>query len=99
MANQDIFTHVEPDLFPVLEQLRRREPIFHRPESGMDIEHFESATSADFWEVGASGRRYSREFVLDFKQTIEIGPVQVRAPQVSNARPGPPASMWVLGEG
>jgi hypothetical protein len=29
-----------------------------------DEAHFENITTADFWEVGASGRRYRREDVL-----------------------------------
>jgi hypothetical protein len=64
MANEEIFTYVEPELFPVLEELRRREPIFHTREFGTTIEDFESATSPDYWEVGASGRRYSRDYIL-----------------------------------
>jgi hypothetical protein len=62
---------MEPDLvtdarlLPVLEQLQRREPIFHRPEFGTTRADFEAMTEPDFWEVGASGRRYSREYVLD----------------------------------
>jgi hypothetical protein len=38
--------------------------MFHRPEWGTTRAHFENITTADFWEVGASGRRYSREDVL-----------------------------------
>jgi hypothetical protein len=71
MANEEIFTYVEPDLFPVLEELRRREPIFHTPEFGTTREHFESATAPHYWEVGASGRRYSRDFIL---RTLEQNP-------------------------
>jgi hypothetical protein len=52
-------------LLGVLEELVRREPIFHRPELGTTRSDFENMTVADFWEVGASGRRYSRQFVLD----------------------------------
>jgi hypothetical protein len=54
-----------PELMPILEELRRREPIFHHPEFGTTRRDYEAMTHADFWEVGASGRRYSREFVLD----------------------------------
>ena len=43
----------------------RREPIFHRPDLGTTRADFEAQTAPDFWEVGASGRRYSREDVLD----------------------------------
>ena len=49
----------------VLDELVRREPIFHRAEFGTTRADFERMTEESFWEVGASGRRYSREFVLD----------------------------------
>jgi hypothetical protein len=54
----------DPVLADILEQLIKREPIFHRPELGTTRADFENMTATDFWEVGASGRRYSREFVL-----------------------------------
>jgi hypothetical protein len=54
-----------PHLLAVLEELKRREPIFHRPELGTTRADFENMTDPAFWEVGASGRRYSREFILD----------------------------------
>jgi hypothetical protein len=75
-------TDMEPHLVTspqhaaVLEELMRREPMFHRPEFGTTREHFERMTASDFWEVGASGRRFSREFVLSvlekrYEKTIE----------------------------
>jgi hypothetical protein len=54
-----------PELQTVLAELSRREPIFHRPEFGTSRADFERMTTEDYWEVGASGRRYSRNFVLD----------------------------------
>jgi hypothetical protein len=51
-------------LAAVLEELRAREPIFHRPELGTTRADFEVMTDPAFWEVGASGRRYSRDLVL-----------------------------------
>ena len=54
-----------PRVLAVLEELKRREPIFHRPELGTTRADFENMTDPSFWEVGASGRRYSREFILD----------------------------------
>ena len=54
-----------PNLLDVLAELSAREPIFHRPEFGTSRADFERMTAEDFWETGASGRRYSREFVLD----------------------------------
>lgn len=55
----------DPALLPVLEELRQREPIFHRPEFGNTRADHLAMTAEDFCEVGASGRRYSREYVLD----------------------------------
>ena len=55
----------DPRLLDVLNELIQREPIFHRPELGTTRADFEAMTAAKFWEVGASGRRYSREYVLD----------------------------------
>jgi hypothetical protein len=64
MKTNSAFTKVEPGLVPVLDELRRREPIFHNPEFGSTTAEFEHSTAPDYWEVGASGRRYSREFIL-----------------------------------
>jgi hypothetical protein len=55
----------DPRLVAILEELIQREPIFHRPESGITRRELENMTDAQFWEVGASGRRYSRQFVID----------------------------------
>jgi hypothetical protein len=54
----------KPELCAVLEELIAREPIFHRPEFGSTRADFERMTADDFWETGASGRRYSRAAVL-----------------------------------
>lgn len=54
-----------PALLKILGELIAREPIFHRPEHGTTRADFENMTLPDFWEVGASGSRYSRDYVLD----------------------------------
>jgi hypothetical protein len=54
-----------PELAEILAALAAREPVFHHPEFGVSRAAFESMMADDFWETGASGRRYSREFVLD----------------------------------
>ena len=54
-----------PEHMPVLNELMRREPLFHRPEFGTTRKDFEKMTAPGFWEVSASGRRFSRQFVLD----------------------------------
>ena len=69
-----------PALLQVLEELKQREPIFHHPEFGTTRQDYEKMTDPEFWEVGASGRRYSRAFVLD---TLE------------NRLPDPTESQWL----
>lgn len=55
----------DPKSVEILSELSSREPIFHRPEFGTTRAEFEAMTAGSFWETGASGRRYSRQFVLD----------------------------------
>jgi hypothetical protein len=66
-----------------LRELRDREPIFHRePGPGADRGTLAALVSDDYWEVGASGRRYDRAFVLD---TVA-------------ARPPEPPGAWAVAE-
>jgi hypothetical protein len=48
----------------ILTELIQREPIFHHPEFGRTRQELENMTDATFWEIGASGRRYSRDYTL-----------------------------------
>jgi hypothetical protein len=64
----------DPADLAVLDELMRREPIFHRPEFGTARSDFETMTDPSFWEVGASGRRYSREYVLDSLEKRQENP-------------------------
>jgi hypothetical protein len=56
----------DSDLLPILYELLPLEPIFHTREFGLTGPDFETRMAPDYWEVGASGRRYSREFILEF---------------------------------
>ena len=60
---------IDPANRDVLNELMKREPLFHRPELGTTRQDFENMTIETFWEVGASGRRYSRKYVMD---TLEL---------------------------
>jgi len=71
MTDHNIFTRTDPDLLPMLNELRRREPIFHTPEFGTTRADFEKSTAPEYWEASASGRRYSRDFIL---RTLEQHP-------------------------
>jgi hypothetical protein len=65
MVGEAPFTHTESSLLPILEELRRREPIFHTLAFASSPTDYERVTAADYWEVGASGRRYSLAFILE----------------------------------
>jgi hypothetical protein len=58
------FTVTTPDLLPILAELLAREPIFHHPTSAASLDDFARMLAPTYWEVGASGRRYSRDFTL-----------------------------------
>lgn len=60
----------------VLEELKRREPVFHRPEFAGSRAALVEMTAEDFWEIGASGRRYSRDYVLQTLAAREEDPVE-----------------------
>jgi hypothetical protein len=64
MSEHPVFAPVDPALLPVLEELRPLEPIFHTREFGTTLADFDRRMAADYFEVGASGRRYSRDFIL-----------------------------------
>jgi hypothetical protein len=63
-----------PELEGVLAELSRLEPIFHWPHSEMRRANLEQMTAEDFWEVGASGRRYAREFVFGVLEQRRTAP-------------------------
>lgn len=55
----------EEALQVIVAELQAREPIFHRADFYQTPEDFESLMAPGYWEVGASGRRYSRAFILE----------------------------------
>lgn len=56
-------------------ELRQREPIFHQPAYGTTRADFDAMTAPSFWEVGASGRVYSRAFVLNTLEARHAAPL------------------------
>lgn len=53
------------DLDAILSELAAREPIFHQREFGTSREDLLKMTADDFWEIGASGKIYGRDFVIE----------------------------------
>jgi hypothetical protein len=69
----------------VADEVMAMEPLFHRSESGTTRADFDRLMDAAFHEVGASGRRYDRAFVLDELERRHREPVVERW-QVSEFR-------------
>ncbi len=64
-----------PDLSPVLVQLQALEPLIYVANDGQQPrEHFEQLLAPGFWEVGASGRIYTRDVVLDTLEARQLAP-------------------------
>ena len=56
--------HTPDHLRPVLSALSALEPLIYAANAGARRDHFERLLAPGFWEVGASGQRYSRDHVL-----------------------------------
>jgi hypothetical protein len=52
------------NLNSILQTLEQLEPIFHAAYPNATEADFERLVSPDFWEIGASGKVYTREFAL-----------------------------------
>lgn len=78
-----------PELLEILNELIQYEPIFHHPEFGTTRQDFENMTDTAFWEVGASGRIYSREYVL--AEVVK----RYEDPQYRGIIHSPPENTWL----
>lgn len=67
----------QPDWSRVIDELAQQEPIFHRPAFARSRSDFEQLMADDYWEFGASGERYDREFIL--KRLDEVVPADADA--------------------
>lgn len=67
----------QPDWSSVIDELAPREPIFHRPQFARTRQEFERLMVDDYWEFGASGERYDRDFIL--RRLDEVVPVDAEA--------------------
>jgi hypothetical protein len=66
----------DPALSGILEELKSREPIFHRPEFGTSSADYDAMMHHDFWEIGASGHRYARESILAELENRRLHPAE-----------------------
>ena len=67
----------QSDTASVLEELRMLEPIFHTQAFGTSMDDFARRMVDDYWEIGASGARYDRAFIL--KHLEAAPPVDAKA--------------------
>jgi hypothetical protein len=63
-------------LRPILQALAALEPLIYAANDGACRAHFEALLAPDFWEVGASGQRYSREHVLEVLEARQRQPFE-----------------------
>jgi len=67
----------DPKLVEIRDELIKLERHFHHPEQGAPCSVFEDLTEQNFWEIGASGRKYSRELVLRVLKERSSAPPKV----------------------
>lgn len=72
MSNHSAFSKIESGFEAVFDELRQLEPIFHTETFGASVEQFSRRMSSGYWEVGATGRRYSRPFILEQAAKIAL---------------------------
>ncbi len=63
-------------LRPILQALAALEPLIYAANDGASRAHFEALLAPEFWEVGASGQRYSREHVLEVLEDRQRQPYE-----------------------
>jgi hypothetical protein len=68
MSRQEPDRATPPELARVRDELGELEAVLHRPAPGWARADLSRLVTRDFWEIGASGRRYSRDYVLDVLQ-------------------------------
>ena len=62
----------------IKECIRQREPIFHHRHLINTREQIDQEMHADYWEISASGKLYTREFVLDYlEERYKNNPIDV----------------------
>ena len=82
--SQSAFTTTPEDILPVLAELAPREPIFHRPAFASTSDDFARLMDPSYWEVGASGRRYSAAFILAHVEANQPGDADALGWQTSD---------------
>lgn len=64
------------ELTNFLETLKSLEPLVYAANAGATRAHFETLLAPHFWEIAASGKRYSRDYVLDELEKRQQNPFE-----------------------
>jgi len=54
----------DEECLKMIDELKQLEPLIYAANDGKTREHFENLLVSNFWEIGASGKKYDRDFVL-----------------------------------
>jgi len=66
------------DINEIKELIKQREPIFHNRKLTNTREQIDNEMHSDFWEISASGKLYTREFVLDYlEERFKNNPIDI----------------------
>ncbi len=65
-----------PNLQAIQEALKPLEPLIYAANAGKTRAYFEELLAPEFWEIAASGRRYSRAYVLDSLEARQQNPFE-----------------------
>lgn len=64
----------EEDLSLIIADLKRLEPLIYVANDGKMRDYFEDLLIPDFWEIGASGKKYDRDFILSILEDRNRNP-------------------------
>lgn len=65
-----------PHLQAIQDALKPLEPLVYAANAGKTRAYFEALLAPEFWEIAASGRRYSRDYVLDALEARQENPFE-----------------------
>ncbi|MFE5642661.1 hypothetical protein [Rhodococcus sp. NPDC056516] len=63
---------VPHELRLILDELMEFEPLFHRTRVAMSRDEFDAVVDPEFREIGASGARYTRDYVQSVVETRRL---------------------------
>lgn len=66
----------DEECLKMIDELKQLEPLIYAANDGKTREHFENLLVSNFWEIGASGKKYDRDFVLATLEQRNKNPIE-----------------------